>query len=401
MAEKVEAESGEGTEQKKNSTSTFGNFVDLMREVPTPLTPIQNLTDMFITDGQLPGESMSREEAGKNVDDLVKKLGISMSEKTDPAVMRDVLHNVMKLDDCPAVVKLLGERLTNEESMAPMLERIRKSILTKHPAMLEFISKSLKENSLPEPTKDGQQVIKRTLNHMVLLDTITKGMAEDPKVMEEVRAHLLKKREQMGIREPFFESAFDMFMNEGRNEESLFLAIKTKSVDAGLDLFSELRKNGRASDLESLLGSALLDFNIAEAVGADVYFGLSDNARAGLDLILNPASKVWVAGQDRSVKFDLSQDWDSLYESWNMAFVSNLANPDRRYAKLLIPQVIDAKPEDYVFNRALALWLTLNFDHFHALEGRKSTKLPNARKISEGWGAINRGYGAKLGRKAR
>ena len=274
MAEKVEAESGEGTEQKKNSTSTFGNFVDLMREVPTPLTPIQNLTDMFITDGQLPGESMSREEAGKNVDDLVKKLGISMSEKTDPAVMRDVLHNVMKLDDCPAVVKLLGERLTNEESMAPMLERIRKSILTKHPAMLEFISKSLKENSLPEPTKDGQQVIKRTLNHMVLLDTITKGMAEDPKVMEEVRAHLLKKREQMGIREPFFESAFDMFMNEGRNEESLFLAIKTKSVDAGLDLFSELRKNGRASDLESLLGSALLDFNIAEAVGADVYFGL-------------------------------------------------------------------------------------------------------------------------------
>ena len=332
------------------------------------------------------------------VDELMKKLGISMSQQTDPEQMKDILQNEMKLDDCPTVLILLGSKLSGKESMRPMLETIQRGILSKQPEMLKFLSTALKEDLLPSPSEAGQKLIIKTLNHMVLLDAITKGMAEDLTVMEAIHEHHLKKRRELGIREGFYESGRDMYELEGGGVAAFFLAVKTKSVDAGLDLFLHLRKNGRVTDFESLMASAIVVVNIAEAVLADAYFGNIDNARAGIDLNLNPASEAWLSDNNRAVKYNYSQDWCSLYESWNMAFVSQLGNHHRRYAKLLIPQVINADAEDYIFNRALALWLTLNFDHFHVIEKRENVMLPNSEKIVELWGKINRASGEKLGR---
>jgi hypothetical protein len=73
-------------------------------------------------------------------------------------------------------MKLLGAKLSDKESMTPMLETIRESIITKQPEMHEFIANALKENLIPSPGEAGKKVIDRSLNHMVLLDAITKGM---------------------------------------------------------------------------------------------------------------------------------------------------------------------------------------------------------------------------------
>ena len=406
MAEKVEVAPNSDETKDGNSPAMLGDYLDSFKTNLKPLSNIPSIADLpsiILSGKSRQGMENVRDAAAKaadskNVDVLVDKLGISMAQKTNPEVMKDVLHNVMKLDDCPAVMKLVGAKLEKPESMAPMLETVKKSLLDKHPALCELLAAALKENLIPTADADGKKTVDRTLHHMVLLNAITKGMVEDPKVAEEVQDRLLKKRRELGIRDGFFESAADMIYAEGLTQDSLFLAIKTKSIDYGMDLFREFRKQKELLPLDSLLGSVLVSGNIAEACGADLYFGLRDNARAGFDMIMNAATQVSVAGKERAVKYNLSQDWDSLYETWNMAFVSTLNNVDRRFAKLLIPQVIDAKPEDYIFNRGLALWLTLNFDHFHAIENRKNVTLPNSRRIAEIWGSINRRYGERLGK---
>ena len=331
------------------------------------------------------------------VDDLMKKLNISMDQQTDLDVMKDILHNDMKLDDCPAVLKLLGSRLTDKESMTPMLERVRESIITKQPELHEFISTALKENLIPTPDENGQKWIVRSLNHMVLLDALTKGMADDPQFMEDIRNHLMDKRKNMGIHEGFLSSFHDMYKIY-KPYGDLFGPVKVKSVDAGIDLIREFRKSGHVDKFDSQKMCAVLGVNIAEAVLADGLHGFSKNARAGLELDLHPATKVWVSGDNRSVNFNLSQDWDSLYESWNMAFIAgNRPNHQLLFPKLLIPQVIDAKPEEYIYNRALALWLTENFQLFNRIEKKAPVVIPGGAEMAKRWGEINLAYGRHLG----
>ena len=154
--------------------------------------------------------------------------------------------------------------------------------------------------------------------------------------------------------------------------------------------------SGRTAIQEFDINQRPLD--IAEAVLADGLHGFSKNARAGLELDLHPATKVWVSGDNRSVNFNLSQDWDSLYESWNMAFIAgNRPNHQLLFPKLLIPQVIDAKPEEYIYNRALALWLTENFQLFNRIEKKAPVVIPGGAEMAKRWGEINLAYGRHLG----
>ncbi len=337
-------------------------------------------------------------DKSKSVDLLIKKMGISLEQKTDPEMLKDILRNDMKLDDCPTVTKLLGTILTEQQSMRPMLETIRTSIISKQPELQEFVSTAIKENLIDSPDQAAQALITRSLNYMVLLDAITKGMAEDPNTMEDVCKHIMSKRKEMGIREGFFRSAYDIYKAEDKGSGGMFLSLKTKSVDVAMDLFRKMRDKGNVGRINSMEARALVELNIAEAALADSHLGFKDNAKAGIYLDVNPASKVWISEGDKAIKYDYSQDWASLYESWNMAFVSHCSNPQLLFTKLLIPQVINSKPEDYILNRAISLWLTLNFDHFHAIEKKPRIAPMINEDASKRWGAINKAYGAKLGR---
>ena len=331
------------------------------------------------------------------VDDLMKKLGISRDQQTDPEVMKDILHNDMKLDDCPAVLKLLGSRLSHKESMTPMLEQIRESIITKQPELHEFISKALSENLIKTPDDDGKKMIARSLNHMVLLDVVTKGMADDYHVQEDVYKHLLNKRKEMGIHEGFFGSAYDIYKAMGND---LFFAGKAKTIDYAFNKQLEFRREGHIPSWNIPLRQASLELNLAEAIVTDKIHGFPENARAGVDLARHIFSKAEVTGNNHFIDYNLKQNWDSLYESWNLAFMTgNLTDPQILFPKLLIPQVLDAKPEEYLLNRSMALWMTINFDLFHKMEKKPEVVIPGHEQLARRWGEINAQYGKMLDKR--
>ena len=396
------------SESVKPASIQYSDYVNLMKtnsDVSTslPAPPAEkNLPDLVTEDsghknrGREGCDFVSLQPISNekdSVDILMKTLGISPDQQTDPVLMKDILHNDMKLDDCPAVMKLLGSKLTEKESMKPMLETIRASIITKQPEMHEFISTALKENLIPSPDEAGQKVINRSLNHMVLLDAITKGMVDDYHVCDEIRNHLLNKRKEMGIRDDFLGSTYDMYKAWG----AVFGPVKTKTMDMAFDQLNDLRKKGHSDEHDSQIIKALLELNIAEAIVKDKFDGFPNNARAGFDLALHPFSKTWVKDNNGPVGIDLKQDWISLYSSWNMDFMTgNLTNPQLLFPKLLIPQVIDAKPEDFLYNRALALWLTCNFQLFHKIDKKETTVIPGSKEIAKRWGEINESYGRSI-----
>jgi hypothetical protein len=394
----------------KDSPS-FPDYVSLVKEGRALLTALpaasadSSLPEMVTVDSAQPartrdaGDNVSRErdlKAPDCVDELMKRLDISMDQTTDPDLMKDILHNDMKLDDCPAVVKLLGPLLSEKESMAPMLERIRESIITKQPELHEFIARALNENLIQAPDDAAKKMIVRSLNHTMLLDGITKGMADDYHVQEAVRDHLLNKRKEMGIHEGFVGSARDIYKAMGND---LFFAAKAKTMDNAFDKQLKFRKEGHIPSWDIHMRQASLELNLAEAILTDKAHGYSDNARAGLDLARHIFSRAEVKGDNRFIDYNLTQKWNSLYESWNLAFMTgNVTDPQILFPKLLIPQVIDAKPEEYLFNRSMALWMTINFDLFHKMDKKPEVVIPDHEQLARCWGEVNAKYGNTLGK---
>ena len=64
--------------------------------------------------------------------------------------------------------------------------------------------------------------------------------------------------------------------------------------------------------------------------------------------------------------------------------------------KLLIPSVIDAEPDKYLFNRALALWTSINFQYFAKLKGNPDVEFKNREQIAHVLGDINYKYARDL-----
>jgi hypothetical protein len=374
---------------EKPSCSQIGNvdYVSLMKSAAAG-------PNKFKASKEVGLESPPELESNKrdSVDIFMEKLGISMDQKSDPDLIKDILHSDMKLDDCPAVTKLLGSKLSQPESMKPMLETIRTSILSKHPAIHDLIGTILRDNLVPSPDEAGRKTVVRALNYMLVLNEITRGMVENYHVMEDVRDHVLNKRKEMGIREGFFSSTYDLYKAFG----SIFAPAKAKTMDVYFDRFLEQRKKGHLDKLDVLGNQALLELNITEAVLDDAFHGYTDNAKAGVHLVCHPFSKNQVSGDNRLLTFNQSQDWTSLYETWNLSFVTgNIPNPQIFQTKLLIPQVLDAKPEEYLLNRVVSLWLSVNFGLFVKLE-KGRLHLPNNNEIARRWGEINLSYGRTL-----
>lgn len=97
-----------------------------------------------------------------------------------------------------------------------------------------------------------------------------------------------------------------------------------------------------------------------------------------------------------------SQEWASLYETWNLAFVlSELDNLEVLMPKLLIPSVVAAEKENYMATRVLALWFSINTFIFRMLDDIPSVKGPaNKKEMAEAWGAINKKYAYELAQSA-
>jgi len=150
-----------------------------------------------------------------------------------------------------------------------------------------------------------------------------------------------------------------------------------------------------------------LPLNIMEATLVDFFAGRKDNAFAGWVLAKNRsgnkynpetgADKPRISEDGTAVEYRMPfpKEWADLYSTWNMAFVSKYENFPYFYTKLMIPQVANYKnkPSQYIYNRALALYI-----HLHHMLITRGENVENGTKdfnwmnedLMNDWGAENK-----------
>jgi hypothetical protein len=225
-------------------------------------------------------------------------------------------------------------------------------------------------------------VIARFVHHAYLLDAIVRLLVRQPELMAAVLDHLWAKRSALGIR-----STWQLW----RLSRRPFEVIKTRSIDAPLAAMRRRRARADAAWRHDPLLSALLHANIAEAVATEIWAGFPANARAGAALMNVPMWKTRVEPEHRVIQASTSREWASLYESWNLAFIlGNVGRLELLLPKLLVPTVLCAAPAEYVHNRAIALWLSIQFYLFAEHRGAPRVELPHARQLSLILGRLNR-----------
>lgn len=322
------------------------------------------------------------------IDGLVDHLGIDIHMESDPVVMRTVLKDEMLLDDLDSVNTLLNVALLTPINLQPMLEEIRNAIATQHPAISKFLCAAKASNLFPLMNESSRQIVTRLIHHTYILDRLTEAMFQDWKFMVELRKHLSKKRNEAGIRTEGIGAAIDLYSTTGE----IFEPMKTITMDWVFSEYERIREQGYIppSDVTSRQNGLVI--NIVEAVVTDRSKGFRNNALTGVALAVTPPEQVLIKTPGNFFEYPLSQSWTSLYETWNMAFITgNMPNLNILYPKLLIPRVIAAKHNAYLFNRALSLWLAINFDLFAKTRG-EHLELPNAKALAKLWGDINIDY---------
>jgi hypothetical protein len=321
----------------------------------------------------------------KCIDEAAAKLGIDLEMKSDVDLFRSVLEDDMKMADLGSLQATLQPHISESISLAPFLQKIRMGIATRHPAMGEFLCEAI-NNGLIAQVESGNPTITRAIHHTYLLELINQKMADEWEFMFEVNAHLMKKRQDMGISDEYLARFKDIY----DSSNGLFFAAKMVTMDWVFEKFKSTRERNVITEDELKGRQFRLVLNIMEAVFTERKNGFYDNALAGLALGMNPFSSASMPGKKRFIEYELPQIWVSLYESWNFAFITgNMKNMDIYYPKLLIPSVLLAESNHYIFYRGLALWPTLNFELFRKIEGGEDLETPNSQELTEKWGEIN------------
>ncbi len=336
-------------------------------------------------DGQV-NASEEKTAAYRCVDAAIADLEIDLDMSTDPGLLQEILRDDMFMDGFGSFKELLGTKLLTPEPLRPMLERIRTGIATKHPAVVEFLCVAHDEGLLPTMDESARALVKRTLHHTLLLDALTREMFDSARFMVDVQRHLLAEREKLGIHDGLARSAFDILKATG----DLFFTAKTVTMDWVFSTYEEIRNSGQVDAQGVRERANRLILNILEAVIEDQRTGYRDNALAGVALAINPVEDVWIESGNQAFKYQLSSRWTSLYETWNLAFITaNMPNLHLLYPKLLIPQVLCADSNDYIFNRSLSLWTSINFYLLAKASKRAEIELPGKEALAKRWGEIN------------
>jgi len=219
------------------------------------------------------------------------------------------------------------------------------------------------------------------------LEKLVQAEAKTPELSLAINHHLLDKRAKFGVRTDFLHKFNDLWKKAG-----LFEAVKAVTIDGSMKHFHQMRLNrtGKLIPLDVVKRQFGLSLNIMEATFTDLASGGWANMVVGLKLALNPAKDLRFTEDGLGLEYVVSKNWAALYETWNLAFITgNLKNLHILYPKLLIPAVLGAEPNAYVFHRALALSLSIQFFLLRTLSGKPDLELPNHKELSDLWGKIN------------
>ncbi|MBF0312956.1 MAG: hypothetical protein HQK52_06045 [Oligoflexia bacterium] len=330
---------------------------------------------------------ISSAQATACVEKAMEKLEINLDMKTDISLLNEIFDHDMQLADFAAAKKLLGDKLTKATSMRPMLEVIKQAIIQKQPAIAQFLCLALKKDLLKIPDDNAKNMIARTLHLTFLLEEITKEMANNLDFSRDIYNYYLQvSKDKFNVCDSGLTYVKDLYRIYG----DWFMPAKSLAMDWAFTGIMEKRAKGFVTDKETEIGKTKLILNIAEAIAADYFANFKNNLLAGVALAINPYTKAEIEGEKKAYEQHFSPGWTSLYETWNMAFITgNINNLHLVYPKLLIPSVINADSKDYIFNRSLSLWLTLKFTLFAKANDANELKLPNSKELAEVWGEVN------------
>ena len=374
-------------------------------------------------------------------DESMTALGLRVDMETDPEMIREILQE-MKLDDFETTFlprrNFLKEITSKPQSLQPMFEDIKNGIVTKHPALAEFAELALEKNWLKK-----SKYIDRAVHVTFILEAMTSAMCNSQLFYEEAHRHIQEKEMVYGIDTRHLLKTFIRYL---RLTDNFFEVAKTMSIDPIMVYFNyrhidfqkdkgsiqKLYKEGRINFLEykilsqqqGLLGIIeLLKINIYEAGVTEYNRGLKQNAisahELSEDIRVNMPHPVFTMGNmfpenSKNIFYDplndsknivisvpLTQEWVSLYETWNLAFMLGEAdNLDLLFPKLLIPSVINAKSENYLQARLFSLWLSINNVILRKCINAAEVLGPeNKKEMAEAWGKINMKYAFALAKR--
>ncbi|MFA4815335.1 MAG: hypothetical protein WC924_03200 [Candidatus Gracilibacteria bacterium] len=314
-----------------------------------------------------------------------------------------------------------------------MFENIKQGITTKHPAIVEFAKAAL--------TKDwfkGSEHVDRAAHVTFILEAMTVAMCNNHNFFVEAQEHLRSKERLYGLDSRHIFGAFRRVLSVTHN---LFQVLKIMSVDP-LMIYFRIKRGLNKSQLDKrnlnyleykLLCSTnkkgwghileLLRINIYEAGITEYEKGFKTNSICAFelneDITRNPPlaefKKESVLPDNATDKFyrsvvsknnlfptfAVSQQWASLYVTWNMAFIlSDLDELDLLFPKLLIPSLINAKSENAGGVRIISLWLSINNFFFRKCDRTRNVQGPKHKEeMARVWAKINKKYAFDLAKR--
>jgi hypothetical protein len=279
-----------------------------------------------------------------------------------------------------------------------MLERTRAAIVSRQPAMRDLLCAALERELIPKVSDEkSRAIIKRSLHHAFLLDALTEEIVDDLSFMTAIQKHLLAKRAAFGIRGDLV-GALEDFKRLYRGR--MFEPTKFVSADLVYTTRAMIRQRGSITEVELKDGQASLKLNILEAAVTENAAGFGDNALVGAALSAIPPKTITLESSTTAFELDVSPEWASLFESWNLAFVTgNVTHLQIVYPVLFIPSVIGADSQDFLFRRSSALWPSTLFMQIAVLTGKPDAPVPNKHALARLHGQTNLAYGEAIVRE--
>ena len=243
---------------------------------------------------------------------------------------------------------------------------------------------------------EGALVFPDVVTYAMVMHRLTKAMRNDWKILEackDIWTSLLKP--------------FKVINSKSRVKRTIFkesfIALKAFSIQHAAATFIEVLKKG---EIDPELLKWQLPINIGEAKALDIFLGNLANARVAIALAKSfptgeensctgsKPAKISSDGNGIEINMDFPGEWADLYQTWNMAFVTNFNTWPYVIVKLLIPNITDyhSNPGSYLYERVLGLYTHINYflmDLLHGNGGIKEKINWLSISLSRNWGRAN------------
>ncbi len=277
--------------------------------------------------------------------------------------------------------KLLPSNITEEKSKRFVDKVI--NLAEKNPHLLTFFrkSKNLKFKNLSKKIDtEGAQIIPDVVAYALVLELLTKAIYDHPKILKDCNKIFKKRKAKTNYLNP----------------ENLFQKIKLSSLE-GPVIEKIIIKSHKTGKVSKNAARRLLIFNILEADLADIIKSHKNNAKVGWILTTHAGDEPSIWSKNKKaicLKPTIPKQWVDLYQTWQMAFITQSHFFPYLITKLLIPQVADyqKKPSEFIYNRVIALYICLNYVFFDSAE-RAKNNTPNIKwnddELCRFWGKCN------------